>query len=407
MKDEKFCYKALYFCILTSFILGKYLLNDVIGIPYYHEGGNPLFKIHLYSYILIFSIAYLFFKLGFKVLFRSLKNEKSLIFYVVSVFLVSIIGILTNGLSGLAFVIDTLLSPALAVFLISRINLYFKMKLFKLILLLLVLNSTMAIMEFALGMNFIPREQPVWEFRSWALLSHPLNNALITSSLIILLLFPLRGLKKVYIYLLLLIALLSFGGRAAFVLVSIYTIFYISLELKTIIFNKRKFSFKGVIITHFSIYIAVVVISVSFILGIGERIFTGLELDDSARTRLDVFNLLYMISPKELFFGVENSFSLIIEETVGVETIENVWLGWLFQFGLLGTIPLILSLLFMLFSLANNMKLYPIVTLFLLVCSANNSLSTKTPALLIFTLSLVIISEYMKNVKYTKKRQYE
>jgi hypothetical protein len=238
---------------------------------------------------------------------------------------------------------------------------------------------------------------PVWEFRSWALLSHPLNNSLITGGLMFLLVYPLSFVKKYSLIILFFSALLAFGGRVGVVFVALILFLFLLIDLRKFIFLSASFNARSVISFHFLIIILIFFVGIAFYVGLGERVFTGFEFDGSARTRVDVFYLFDFISLTELLWGVNDKFSLLIEDVVGVSTIENVWLGWIFQFGIVATVPLILTLINMLFRLGKNIGyLRIIIVLFLIVCSANNSLATKTPALMLFVIAIVCCRSYFE-----------
>jgi hypothetical protein len=390
MNTSKFSYYSLCAAVLLAFFFGKYLLNDVLGVPYYHEGGNPIFKIHIYSYLLIFSSFYVIFKIGFQKAIELIsKNNNYLWFYLLSVLYVAVSGLFNNGIGGMAYVVDTLLMPVFALFLAFNLNDDYRSKLIKLFFICLVINSSVAILEFILHKNFIPRLAPVWDFRSWAFLSHPLNNALITSCLMFLVVYNFRIQKKLFFIMFFVIALLSFGGRVGFILVALVLCFLSLKEMTRFIFHKTKFSYIDIIFIHLFMIFSFVFLAVAFQIGLGARIFGGLEMDGSAQTRLDVFLLFEYITMNELFWGVDKKFYLLVESILGVPTIENTWIAWLFQFGLVASLPLSSSLIYLLYCLSKGSYYLKIVTvLFLIVCSANNSLSTKSPALMFYVLAL-------------------
>lgn len=398
---SRFSYHSLYLVVISAFFLGKYLLNDVIGVPYYHEGGSPIFKIHIYSYILFLSSLYVVFKMGArKALEVLLVHGNSIIWYFFAVLYVAVSGFLANGAGGMAYVIDTLLAPVFVLFLAFHLTELQLQNILKLLFACLVINSSLALLEFILHSNLIPRLAHVWYFRPWAFLSHPLNNSLITSSLMFLVVCSFSTPKKAISIMFFVAALLAFGGRVATVLVVLMLAYFFIKEAFCFLFCKKVFKRNDVIFMHYYVTFALVFFVIAMEVGLGERVFNGFEIDGSAQTRLDVYLLFYTISFSELLWGVEPQFYLSVKDVVGVATIENAWLGWLFQFGLIATIPLILTLFNLLLSLTKGMKyLKATAVLFVIICSANNSLSTKTPALMFYVLAL-----YSSSVFFEKKR---
>ncbi len=335
--------------IILAFFLGGYILEGM-GIQYVSEGGTPLFKIHIYSYIILIAIGLLTLKEGVKEqLLRLDTLAKPWLFSVIMVSLVIIYGLFRYGTSGMAYIIDTFLTPLLFLLLLSQLNTEECQRLLSLIAGLLLFNSILAVLEFVTSSRLVDVEFSSFSyFRSTALLTHPLNNALITAGLTLLVFNKTRIPNIIYLATILL-AMFAFGGRAALGILLFFS-FIASLPYVFRFFtygidiSKKQFA-----VMLFLLYFAI--IAMGFVLiesGIAERIMNKLHVDESASARFDVFYLLEQLSPHEWLFGASDNLQSAIELYLGISVIENFIIGWIFSFGLICAIPLLLVLLTML-----------------------------------------------------------
>ncbi|HFG1600218.1 TPA: VpsF family polysaccharide biosynthesis protein, partial [Vibrio cholerae] len=222
-------------------------------------------------------------------------------------------------------------------------------------------------------------------FRSSALLTHPLNNSLITVSLS-LLLFNKTFLPGIIYILITLLALFSFGGRSALVIFVFVLFIYCFPKMWKFMTSGVKANKKRVALFMLPGYLAIL----SFLMilinsGITERIMSNLYIDGSASARIDVFFLLEQLTVSEWIWGASHRLLESIELYIGINVIENYFIGWIFTFGLIGTIPLTMCVFLPLYYFSKNgdysSKLS--VLIFFLVGITNNSLTTKTPVLLL------------------------
>lgn len=380
-------YKTMVFVFILSFALGGYVLES-LGIRYVSEGGNPLFKIHVVTYILIFSVMSLTLKKGVtKPLANLESSQSSWLVSMLCIVLVIIYGLVRFGTSGMAYLVDTMVAPLLAIYLQSQLNYQQKNKLLKLLAYLLFLNSLIAIFEFAVGKTFVFVEfKNFSHFRSTALLTHPLNNALITAALAPLLMNYTRVPYLIYLAVSTL-ALFAYGGRGAtgvfllgmFFLLSVNTPSFI---IKGIRISKMRFAViqaLGFIVTIFTMLLVILT-------PLGARILSKLHVDPSAQARFDVFIILEQLSLAEWLLGASASIMENIKFYIGVNIIENYVVGWILSFGLFATILLLIACfkipIHLIFKSGVQLKVAFLVLLGASV--TNNALTTKTPVLLLF-----------------------
>ena len=382
-------YKIMVWVFILAFFLGGYVLEN-LGIQYVSEGGNPLLKIHFATYILIFSITLLTLKTGLRKPLANLEGfQSSWLISMSCIVLVIMYGLVRFGTSGMAYLVDTMVAPLLAIYLLSQLNTQQKNKLLRLLAYLLFINAVFAIVEFMLGKTMVTVEFSGFShFRSTAFLMHPLNNALITCSLALILMRYTRIPFLVY-FAVITLALFAFGGRAAtgLFIVGVLIIFIPQIPLfiaKGIKVSRLRFA----IIQALAFFVFIITTLIVALTPIGARILSKLHVDPSAQARFDVFIILEQLSLSEWFFGATKSLIDNIAFYIQIDVIENYIIGWIVSFGVICAFLLFIScfklpikLCMRGYSLTSRMTLM----VFILVSLTNNALTSKTPALLFLT----------------------
>lgn len=394
MKSENI-YKVMMFTFLTAFIFGGYLLENV-GIKYVSEGGNPLVKIHISTYILTLTVAIFTLRRGINVPLTSLRELRaSWLISFLCIVLVIFYGLIRFGTSGMAYLVDTMVAPLLALYLLSQLSITHKNKLLTLLAYLLFINSVIAILEFILGSTLISVDFSKFShFRSTALLTHPLNNALITAALAPLLMSYTRIPYLIY-FTVITLALFAFGGRAAtgifilgvFILIAPKVPAFIAAGVRV---SKMRFA----VIQALAFFASIFTILVITLTPIGARILSKLHIDGSAQARFDVFIILEQLSLREWFLGASQTLLENIAFYIQIDVIENYIIGWIVSFGIICTVLLFLSCYKLPLKIAlgknrNSAKIALIV--FILVSLTNNALTTKTPALLFLISAMYLV----------------
>ncbi|MFT6918357.1 MAG: hypothetical protein ACJA2G_000970 [Cognaticolwellia sp.] len=379
-------YSLVTLILLSSFVLGGYVLED-LGVQYVSEGGPVLLKIHLYSYLTFLGTAIIFFRIGISSAIISLGEfAKNWCLSFLLLGFVIVYGVVQYGTSGMAYLVDTFLTPLFFLLLLSRLSKFQCEKLLTFVAYLLLFNSFVAIIEFFTQSRLVDVEfKSFSNFRSTAFLTHPLNNALITAGLA-LLVFNRTSVPAVVYFSITILALFAFGGRAATgTLLLFFALAMVPYLFRFISFgaaiSKQRFA-TMLCILYLSIIVLTYTLAES---GITERISSKLHIDGSASARFDVFYLLDQLTFSEWIFGASENLQNAIEIYLGISVIENFLIAWIYKFGLLGAIPLFAMVMLIIFSLVLRVRglAFFAVPVFLIVSISNNSLSTKTPALLL------------------------
>ncbi|MGR5318944.1 VpsF family polysaccharide biosynthesis protein [Vibrio sp. DNB22_19_1] len=398
---QRIIYRLLFISIVSSFFLGNYVLEN-IGVPYVSNGGSPIFKIHIYSYIIITCFIFILYSQGVNNILLQLGDMwRCWLLAMTSISTIIFYGMYRFGSSGMAYMVDTFLVPFLFFSLVMFLSRNERDKLVDLILYLFIINCIIAIVEYLAKISLVGAKFSSFShFRSTALISHPLSNALFTAVISISLFISYRS----YLPVLLCISTLSlfaFGGRgsmAAFLIgcLLLYLPFLFRILTGKVKVHRYKFS----ILLFFSYILVYLLAYILIESGITSRIIEKLYIDNSATARFDVFILLEEMSLLELILGASHDFLDNIFYISGVLVIENYFIDWIVKYGLIFAVFFSLAIYFFMLRASSNYTHYIMILVLWVASITNNSLGTKTPILIyVFTLLAV---EYKNKYEESK-----
>lgn len=388
----------LAFSITLRLVLGSTLLNNIY--PYTSEGGNPVFKIHPGTWLLILAVPIFGGATGYgKLLSNFARDNKPLLVATACTSVTMLYTVVMWGVGGAAYFIDTYFYSLIALFFATHLNQPHSIKLLKIIAFVIALNSVIAIYEYLTKSLFVnnPATNVGWLFRANALMGHPLNNALTTIPIALgILISPIRKSWRWAIPILCLFALLAFATRAS---LAAYIV-AIALILWTYSYSEKMSKRKRllyVVLTPLLVTLLLIgFYLVVFHTHIGFGIASRFTFDTSATARLNAFDFLLRVDFGSYVLGVgSEGFARLVEKFSSVSIIENFWIELLVTLGA----PVFGILIYGFFVLtkwlaAGSSTQYKIVILaFLLASSSNNSLSTKTAALAVLILILYLIKK--------------
>ncbi len=379
--QDKIVNKLLYVMLSALFVIGTNILNKY-GI-----------SIKIFD-VAIFSTAILLITYRLKRL-ALFKEELYLVIFVSFYFVVNYT-IHGNGV-GLTILLPPIIFLSILINGDKNIGLFLQ----RIVYISFILLSSTLILERVLGINFFPAyidsefvdmTDIAKGFRSTGFFGHPLQNALIVYVFISYILSSRSfSITHKYIYSFIgLLAISCCNTRAAMVLtaatIAIYT-------LHLLFARNVKLKMKVVIII---IGVIIVVGSIQLLLSgfVGSRIIEmGLFDDSSAKVRLDIFNMFDLFSLKSFFVGLDEMQKLGLMSYLGYVIIENFWLVWLINYGVVFLVPFIifyykmLRKYFMQIKLINNFMMLS----FFILASTNNSLAAQHRPLTIFLLCYLLI----------------
>jgi hypothetical protein len=384
-------------------------LLTVLGIPYDAPYGSFVFKLHPGSYLLAMALALSLAGQGnpLTALLRRLAGQPWLGLYLLAMLASFAYSLLRYGASGSAFFIDTLMMPAAMALVLLRLDAARLRGLFRLLLIAVIANAGLGLAEAALQQHLVAYTVaggvPVIEdkFRATALLGHPLENALVTSIVLLASLDrPMAPLWRGALVAWLMLALLAFGGRTSFVLT---TLALSAHAAWTALQGLRagRYGYLQIVGAAIAMLLALPLAMASvWRSGLGARIFEGLYLDDSATVRLRIFSVFDYLDRFDLLFGISPAQIHALAARVGLnanlEAIENFWLFMLLQLGVFGFAVFALGLtcaLWLLWRRAGSGGRWTLLV-FLATASTTNSLASKTSALTLLFAVLCSVGGY-------------
>jgi hypothetical protein len=396
-------YRVLALAVLSYVFTSGAILN--LLYPYTSPGGSLFAKIHPGTYLLGFSVVWLASRTGIAGILPRDTGHFWAGQFALTVSLIGLINFLKFGPSGAAYILDTLLAPALAVIIMTHLSPEQRVRLAKLVFVVLFINALAAIAEFLVQTNIFPREREGGiYFRASGFLGHPLNNGLITAPMLpLLLLTDWRPSRKLIVAGVYVIAILGFGARSALGVGLITLAIAMFLAGCSLISQKRMPLW---ILTAVPWGLVIALASLTILLlgtNFGTRFVERGVMDENAAVRVNSFNLLSYLTDAQLWNGIDITYyQLLLEKYPDLTIIENFWINLLVNFGIPIFFAFVASLFWFLYGLQRRQPILTTLSAlsFLLIASTNNSLSTKSSALIIF-----VVAAYGMRVERNPQRE--
>ena len=394
---------AFAISVIVRFSIPENLLNmfeHYSSNDTFSSGGSIFEKIHPGSYgILLITIM-----MTPRILALWAKDRDgiltSMVAFAAAIFAVIVISIFTGQTASIGYLIDSTFVACAASATALCFSSYQRRILGTALLGIILISSIMAIAEFFLKTHFIPRTlytvDDLTSMRASGLFNHPLMLGLANVVAIpILFLTNWTRLTKAAALILLIFGIFSAGARAA----TIVAILAICAEL--IFANASRSRFRNLLAERIMLIIGILILApilwfVASSLGLTERFQQEGLVDDSALTRLVIFRVFSLLDWNELIWGIGN-FTLFKLSIFGLNigSVENSLIVYIFQFGIIGASLLVAALLYALFNLGRRtpLELKIAIFAFLVVAFANNTLSSKSPALLLIFMVAIAFRE--------------
>lgn len=393
--------RAVYALTLLALAVYMTLASPALtalGIPYSSSNGSIVFKLHPGTYLLWLTLALSLFAEGnpLTALVRRLREMPLLVAYASGIAVACLYSLSRYGMSGMAFYVDTLTMPAVIVLILCRFDQAQLRGVYRLMLSLLLINAVIALGEAAVRRTLIPFSigdavvtfNSGSDFRATALLGHPLENALVTSVMLLAALdVPMSAMRRLGMSILFVLSLLAFGGRTSFLLSTIVLLAYATVRCLRGLRTGKYSYFRTVGVLTVVVLASPVATALVWASGLGERVLSKLYLDDSAEVRLRIYDVFDYIDASGLFFGLSPERIQLVSAWIGLdptfETIENFWLLMLLQLGVFVFIVFCAGLLSGMLLLWRRSGLGGRLALFvfLLTASTTNSLASKSSSL--------------------------
>ena len=297
---------------------------------------------------------------------------------------------------------DTFVTPVVVFFLFKDLREERARRFVLLFHALMMLNSVLGIVEFATGWRLTPIVASGMviedEWRSSALLGHPLANASLTGSYILALaLGAARDLPRPMAAIALVLSvcgMVVFGGRASSIFLLAMLLALGGLRFLHILRGGR-FNTRNVLAVLISLPVLAAVVFGLLEGGFFDR-FIERFVDDqgSASTRIEMFELFKHISFSELLLAPDAAQMATLRSLYGLDFgIESFWVSFVLSYGLIPGLFFFAGLLAFCRDVVRSLR--PggtwVMVFFFAVASTSVSLSAKTPLFAVFMLMLLVL----------------
>lgn len=391
-------------------LLSNFVMNSITS--YTSPGGSIFEKFHPGSYLIL--LAFILAKpLQLRIRLGRPLTEASLYFLLILASSLVFI-VLRSGMSSVAYLIETFVVAVLAGLYLANAPVRLSSICLKLIIFVVALNSILALFEYATQTYFLPTDDyDFYQFRSFAIFGHPLLNALLTGTVALLVLRErLLGGWSGLFFVLALLAILAFGARAALVMLTLLTVSsLVWTHCRELLIGRARML--QIFATSAALLVGAGGLAYALLATpLGERFVALSSFDDgSSLTRLYAFSIYESLTPSQFWFGISPSLkALLIELNPFFHVIENFWIEMSLNLGMFffSIFAVAFFTYFMRLGILTGLSTKATAAYFLIVASTNNSMSVKSPALLIFVVLLVslrIVRAY--NVLGSRRRGAE
>lgn len=231
-------------------------------------------------------------------------------------------------------------------------------------------------------------------FRSYGLLGHPLQNALMVSIIMSFILISKYSSKKKYIlWALGYLAVLSFNTRSSIVgdaLVFAAYMLHESYKVRSI--GKKITIFVTLLLSAFGLFLIL-----SFTSWGGRLMNMGLFDSGSAEVRVNTFQIFDYFSLST--FSLPGTDSQYVMNISKIWATENFWIDWLMRYGYLMLIPYLVFMVMLVKKKFKGYKPFEVIlttATFLLIASTNNSLSATFVPVFLYISCIIFFSPKLR-----------
>lgn len=388
--------------LVTLFLtVSPYALME-LGWNYGETGGSALEKIHPATLLAAFLVLLTAFMSSNPLvpIVNALAEHPRLVVYLATVILMMAHALLVVGLPFTVF-IDSFIGPALVFLLLADVEETRRRRLAWLIHVFFLANALLGLVEVGTGFRLTPLyiegETLEAEWRASALLGHPLSNAMLTGSYMVLLLSggarDLPALLRPVAFLIAAAGMVAFGGRAATALLVLFVAWH-GLRRAVEVLSGKPFNPWLALAGLIGLPLLALGVLALADVGFFDRFLTRFVDDEgSAGTRIAMFELFRHLSWPEIVLGPDAAYVHDMMRHYGLDYgIESFWVSTVLAHGLLASGVFFLGLLvFCLEVVRVRPGALAAMLYFFAVASASLSLSAKTHGFSVLVLLILVL----------------
>lgn len=376
------------FVVFCLAIIARVLLGDATLNQYYHystTGGNLAGKIHPSNYMFVLCAALMYAGPGFRFRDADLPVLRAILIFGMVVVAVIFPGLLRGQTGSIGYVLDTYIFSMLAAVIALAFPYGWRIRAAMIGITTIVFNAAISIGEYGAGRYVVPYDVQPAEFRPGGLIGFPLTAAVINMcAALFLLATRISLLWRISGVLILLAGIVISGARTSMLVTAAFLPIVILLAAHA---RQRGMSMGTTAVVM--LLAAIVLVPIAFMivseLGFLKR-FSGGLVDDSAKTRVEIFKVFGFVGWRDILFGGDvDQIRRMALQRLGIQHIESPIVTFVFNFGLPMTIAFLSFLAWLFYRLARNTNPAIGATLlaFLIAALSNNTLSTKVPSFFI------------------------
>jgi len=389
--------------VAVLFVAISPLALVALGLNYDESGGSPLEKIHPATVLAfaVLGLSALYVRNPLTGLLNALAAYSGTFVFLVMIALLILHSIRVVGLP-FTFFFDTFLAPVVVFFLFKDMRQERARRFMLLFHTLMMANSIVGIVEFAIGQRITPLVASGLviedDWRSTALLGHPLANASLTGAyLLTLALGAARDLPRPLAiggFVIASAGMVVFGGRASSVLLLVMLLGLAAVRSVAIARGARLDTWTIIVAL-----LAIPLLSIA-IVALAEAGFFDLFLerflDDrgSASTRIEMFELFKHVPTSELLLAPDARQIATLRTLYGLDFgIESFWVSFVLSYGLIPGVALFAGLFLFCRDIVRVTRPATawILVFFFAVASTSVSLSAKTPLFAILVMMVLVL----------------
>jgi hypothetical protein len=387
--DRTANHSALFGTLLVLVIIRLCVSNNILNLVmnYSTTGGTFLEKIHPASWGLLVLAALFVPKIANNAVSAERKIIVAMLVMATLTCLAAAVPLISGSSDlGLGYLIDSILTACAAASIMFVLSDADRQRIGQILLSVLVLNSVLAIVEFFLKVRMLPTPFEREIFRAQGVLAHPLELGLCNAAAIAFVYITRWSTaRKLASVLVLIVATLAAGARTASVIAPIAAMaaYLLTNRPSPGLADDRH---SKVIVLIAVVLLVPVAWSLIDLTGLNERFPVLGVADESANTRIVIFQVFELADWRDLIFGagLENLQQLALVE-LKLPSVENPIVVYIFQFGIVGTIFILTGLMIAAYALCKGASPQVKIGLaaFFIVALSSNSLATKSPDLIL------------------------
>lgn len=383
---------ALFFCaaLAVRVFLPPPFLDSFI--PYTASSGFIAFKIHPGTYLIVIAAVFEIARSDARTLVDWRKHAPLLILCAAAA-IAALSSIAQGRTQAVGYLIDSIICGALAGWIVTRLAPEMRQHVLVAMVALMGVNTLVSLFEYLTHNRVMPFRLNEATFRPTAFLGHPLDNGLITLTVMMFvpaLRWPFA--VKIGLMTFFLLGVFISGARASTMVACIFYLLSFISMMRTE--SQRNPQQTGMVMV--GVLAVVVIAPIVLMSGLADALlyrFEGGVVDKSTMTRIDIFGVLRYISFQELMLGSNiDKLHMLSRVYLNNGAVESPIVMMIFQFGLIVMIVLFGSMMYSIFRMGLLRHGGALAAAaFLLSANTNNVLNVKSPALsFVFALICVL-----------------